>query len=85
MVGKDSPRGYRLLEKNTSARAELSPTVLSAREAPEAPQTIRAAATAVGCMPELDDMTLLLVFLHVRALTVGQEENNLGLNWKLPP
>lgn len=69
----DIPKSYKLLNKNLSARGQLPPCELLAREAPEAPQTIKAIATAVGCMPELDN-TQLLKIPHGHVLTEVMEK-----------
>lgn len=47
------------LNRNSNARSRLPPCELSALEDPEASQTIKIISAAVGCMPELDNMTLL--------------------------
>lgn len=44
---------------------------------------LKAVATAIGCVPELDCKTILLEALHT--LTAGRGEIKLGLPWKLPP
>lgn len=54
-----------------------------AREAPEVPQTIKAIATTVGCIPKLDGETQRLCMCLV--FDAGQGEIKLRVNWKLPP
>lgn len=73
------------MNDNLDARGGLSLGELLAREVPEVPQTIKAIATTVGYMPELDGKTLLLKTLHVYTLTIGHGEIKLGLSWKFPP
>lgn len=78
-VRKGISRAIKLLNKTPSARGREPPRELS-REAPEVLKTIKVIATAIGCLPELDEKTPLLKALHVHALTVGRGEMKLGLN-----
>jgi hypothetical protein len=50
----------------------MSSYELLAREDPEGPQTIKAIATVVGCIPEIGGENLLLKIPH--ALTPGMEK-----------
>lgn len=43
---------------------------------------LKAVATAIGCVPELDCKAILLEALHT--LTAGEGEIKLGLPWKVP-
>lgn len=74
---KDSPRSY----GKPPCQGWTTSYELLVREAREAPQTIKSTPVAVGCMPKLD---LQLKTLHVHAVTAGQQESKLGLNWKPP-
>lgn len=57
-IQKDTSEAIRLSNENLSVRGGLPLLELLAGETFEAPQTIKAVATFVGCMPKLDCKTL---------------------------
>lgn len=70
----DTPRVHRVTEWKPYARGRLLSCELLAREAPEAPQIMKAIATAVGCIPALDGKILLMKTIHVYTMTTGMEK-----------
>lgn len=68
MGGKGHSQGaIRLLDENCCSSSDLPSWEWLAREAPEAPQILKAIADAVGCMPGLEGMTLLLKTPYVHS------------------
>lgn len=67
------------MKRSPSVRGGLPSCESLANDVPEAPQIIKAIATAVTCMPGLDSDTLLLKTPHMHALTVGHRKMKLGL------
>lgn len=59
----------RLLDENCCSRSDLPSWEWLAREAPEASQILKAIAAAVGRMPGLEGMTLLLKTPRVHSLS----------------
>lgn len=59
----------RLLDENCCSRTDLPSWEWLAREAPEASQILKAIAAAVGRMPGLEGMTLLLKTPRVHSLS----------------
>lgn len=70
----DTPRVHKVTEWKPCARGRLLSCELLAREAPEAPQIMKAIAIAVGCIPALDGKILLMKTIHVYSMTTEMEK-----------